>query len=93
MGDIESLALSWKRSANSGTNWSRGQTLSVHVTLVPYIKAAGELKTKPTQHSVRELAKPPGSSLICCFAAPNMADTRQRTPQDRAVLATCVPKR
>ena len=32
------------------------QTLSVHVTLVPYIAAAGELKTKPTQHSVRELA-------------------------------------
>ena len=32
------------------------RTLSVHVTLVPYIKAAGELKTKPTQHSVRELA-------------------------------------
>ncbi|WP_375290177.1 CTP synthase [Qipengyuania sp.] len=32
------------------------QSVSVHVTLVPYIKAAGELKTKPTQHSVRELA-------------------------------------
>ncbi len=32
------------------------QTLSVHVTLVPYIAAAGEMKTKPTQHSVRELA-------------------------------------
>ena len=30
-------------------------TLSVHVTLVPYIRASGELKTKPTQHSVREL--------------------------------------
>jgi CTP synthase len=34
----------------------RGQSISVHVTLVPYISAAGELKTKPTQHSVRELA-------------------------------------
>ncbi len=34
----------------------RDKTLSVHVTLVPYIAAAGELKTKPTQHSVRELA-------------------------------------
>jgi CTP synthase len=33
----------------------RSQTCSVHVTLVPYIAAAGELKTKPTQHSVREL--------------------------------------
>ena len=33
----------------------RDLTCSVHVTLVPYIAAAGELKTKPTQHSVREL--------------------------------------
>ena len=33
----------------------RERTLSVHVTLVPYLAAAGELKTKPTQHSVREL--------------------------------------
>ena len=29
--------------------------LFLHVTLVPYIKSAGELKTKPTQHSVRQL--------------------------------------
>ena len=33
----------------------RNDTLSVHVTLLPYIGATGELKTKPTQHSVREL--------------------------------------
>ena len=33
----------------------RGNSIFVHVTLVPYIAAAGELKTKPTQHSVREL--------------------------------------
>src|SRR3546814_8372563 len=33
----------------------RENTVLVHVTLVPYISAAGELKTKPTQHSVREL--------------------------------------
>ena len=32
-----------------------GDTASVHLTLVPYIEAAGEIKTKPTQHSVREL--------------------------------------
>ncbi len=34
---------------------SRHDTLSVHVTLLPYLGASGELKTKPTQHSVREL--------------------------------------
>ncbi|MEE8385305.1 MAG: CTP synthase, partial [Dehalococcoidia bacterium] len=33
----------------------RNDTLSVHVTLLPYLGASGELKTKPTQHSVREL--------------------------------------
>ena len=32
-----------------------GDTLSIHVTLLPYVSASGELKTKPTQHSVREL--------------------------------------
>jgi len=33
----------------------RGQAIIVHLTLVPFLKAAGELKTKPTQHSVKEL--------------------------------------
>ena len=55
VGDIESLpfieALRQLRN-----ELGREQTCSVHVTLVPYIAAAGELKTKPTQHSVRELA-------------------------------------
>ena len=31
--------------------------MNIHVSLVPYIKAAGELKTKPTQHSVQELRR------------------------------------
>ncbi len=54
VGDIESLpfieALRQLRN-----ELGREATCSVHVTLVPYIAAAGELKTKPTQHSVREL--------------------------------------
>lgn len=54
VGDIESLpfieAIRQFRNAEG-----RGNTLSIHTTLVPYIAAAGELKTKPTQHSVREL--------------------------------------
>ncbi len=36
---------------------SKRQVMNVHVTLLPYIKAAGELKTKPTQHSVQELRR------------------------------------
>jgi len=55
VGDIESLpyveALRQLRN-----DLGRDNTVSVHTTLVPWIKAAGELKTKPTQHSVREIA-------------------------------------
>ena len=54
VGDIEGLpfieALRQLRN-----ELGRDQSCFVHVTLVPYIAAAGELKTKPTQHSVREL--------------------------------------
>ena len=54
VGDIESLpfleAIRQLRNDVGRTN-----AVFVHVTLVPYIAAAGELKTKPTQHSVREL--------------------------------------
>ncbi|WP_296675990.1 CTP synthase [Novosphingobium sp.] len=54
VGDIEGLpfieALRQLRN-----ELGRDRTCSVHVTLVPYVSAAGELKTKPTQHSVREL--------------------------------------
>ena len=55
VGDIESLP--FIEAIRQLTNeLGRGGSISVHVTLVPYITAAGELKTKPTQHSVRELA-------------------------------------
>src|SRR3546814_19524290 len=46
----------WSSDVCSSDLLGRGQSISIHVTLVPYISAAGELKTKPTQHSVRELA-------------------------------------
>ena len=55
VGDIESLPF-MEAIRQLRNELEPRQTLSVHVTLVPYIAAAGELKTKPTQHSVRELA-------------------------------------
>ncbi|MBX3564799.1 MAG: CTP synthase [Sphingomonas sp.] len=55
VGDIESLPFI-EAIRQLRNDLGRGQTCSVHLTLVPYIAAAGELKTKPTQHSVRELA-------------------------------------
>ena len=54
VGDIESLPF-LEAIRQFRTDVGREHTLFVHVTLIPYIAAAGELKTKPTQHSVREL--------------------------------------
>lgn len=56
VGDIESLPfLEAIRQVKKEENIGRNDVLYIHVTLVPYIAAAGELKTKPTQHSVKEL--------------------------------------
>jgi len=55
VGDIESLPFI-EAIRQLRNELGRGNSVSIHVTLVPYIAAAGELKTKPTQHSVRELA-------------------------------------
>ena len=55
VGDIESLPFI-EAIRQLRNDLGRGNSVSIHVTLVPYIAAAGELKTKPTQHSVRELA-------------------------------------
>ncbi len=54
VGDIESLPF-LEAIRQIGNERGREQTLFVHLTLVPYIRSAGELKTKPTQHSVKEL--------------------------------------
>ncbi|HEY4901005.1 MAG TPA: CTP synthase [Terriglobales bacterium] len=54
VGDIESLPFI-EAIRQMRQELGRESTLFVHVTLVPYIAAAGELKTKPTQHSVKEL--------------------------------------
>jgi CTP synthase len=54
VGDIESLPF-MEAIRQLHNDLGRGRSIFIHVTLVPYIAAAGELKTKPTQHSVREL--------------------------------------
>ncbi|MEK9924541.1 MAG: CTP synthase [Alphaproteobacteria bacterium] len=54
VGDIESLPF-LEAIRQLGNELGREQTCFLHVTLLPYIAAAGELKTKPTQHSVKEL--------------------------------------
>lgn len=54
IGDIESLPF-LEAIRQLRFDMGRNNTLFIHVTLVPYIKTAGEVKTKPTQHSVKEL--------------------------------------
>ncbi|MBL8445004.1 MAG: CTP synthase [Zoogloeaceae bacterium] len=54
VGDIESLPF-LEAIRQMGIEEGRGHTCSIHLTLLPYIPTAGELKTKPTQHSVKEL--------------------------------------
>jgi len=53
-GDIESLPF-METIRQLSLELGRENTLFIHLTLLPYIKVAGELKTKPTQHSVKEL--------------------------------------
>ena len=54
VGDIEGLPF-FEAIRQLGNDLPRGQAIYTHLTLLPYIPSAGELKTKPTQHSVAEL--------------------------------------
>jgi CTP synthase len=54
VGDIESLPF-LEAIRQLGNDLPRGHAVYIHLTLMPYIPTAGELKTKPTQHSVKEL--------------------------------------
>jgi CTP synthase len=54
VGDIEGLPF-FEAIRQLGQQLPRGHACFIHLTLLPYIKTAGEMKTKPTQHSVKEL--------------------------------------
>ena len=54
VGDIEGLPF-FEAIRQLGNDLPRGSSIYIHLTLMPYIPSAGELKTKPTQHSVKEL--------------------------------------
>ncbi|PKQ09880.1 MAG: CTP synthetase [Alphaproteobacteria bacterium HGW-Alphaproteobacteria-12] len=54
VGDIEGLPF-FEAIRQLGNELERGQVCYIHLTLLPYIPSAGEMKTKPTQHSVKEL--------------------------------------
>lgn len=56
VGDIEGLPF-LEAIRGLGTEVGKSRYMNIHLTLIPYIKVAGELKTKPTQHSVQELRR------------------------------------
>jgi len=79
VGDIESLPF-LEAIRQMGNEEGRGNAVFVHVTLVPFIAAAGELKTKPTQHSVRELREIgiAPDILLCRSDRPVSMDLRRK---------------
>ena len=84
VGDIESLPF-LEAIRQFGNEVGPENALFLHVTLLPYIPAAGELKTKPTQHSVKELLSVGiQPAMLLCRA--DRADPGQRAAQDRPVL-------
>ena len=79
VGDIESLPF-LEAIRQFRQEVGRENALFMHLTLVPYIAAAGELKTKPTQHSVRELMQIgiQPDILICRTERPLSADIKRK---------------
>lgn len=93
VGDIESLPF-LEAIRQMGNEEGRGNAIFVHVTLIPFIAAAGELKTKPTQHSVRELREIGISPdiLLCRSDRPVSQDMRKKIAlfcnvQENAVIS------
>jgi CTP synthase len=93
VGDIESLPF-LEAIRQMGVEVGRDNVLFIHLTLLPYIPTAGELKTKPTQHSVKELRsigiQP--DILICRADRPIPDDERRKIAlftnvEERAVIA------
>ncbi len=78
VGDIESLPF-LEAIRQFGNEVGQSRALFIHVTLLPYIPAAGELKTKPTQHSVKELMsygiRP---DILLCRADRSIAEDERR---------------
>ena len=79
VGDIESLPF-LEAIRQMSLELGRGSTCFVHLTLVPYIASAGELKTKPTQHSTQKLREIgiSADALLCRADRPIPDDERRK---------------
>jgi len=86
VGDIESQPF-LEAIRQFALDIGKENCLYIHLTLVPYLKAAAELKTKPTQHSVASFGRS-ASSPISSFAAPNDRSATTIAPRSPC-SATC----
>src|ERR671918_3211274 len=79
VGDIESLPF-LEAIRQMGLDLGRNNVCYIHLTLVPYIASAGEIKTKPTQHSVKELREIgiQADALLCRTIQPLPEDERRK---------------
>jgi CTP synthase len=79
VGDIESLPF-LEAIRQMGLELGRDNVCYIHLTLVPYVAAAGEIKTKPTQHSVKELREIgiQPDALLCRTLQPLPDDERRK---------------
>src|SRR3979409_1446532 len=79
VGDIESLPF-LEAIRQMGLELGRNNVCYIHLTLVPYIASAGEIKTKPTQHSVKELREIgiQADALLCRTIQPLPEDERRK---------------
>ena len=88
VGDIESLPF-LEAIRQMGVQLGRSSTCFIHLTLVPYIASAGEIKTKPTQHSVKELREIGiQPDVLLCRADRALPDEERR----KIALFTNVPE-
>lgn len=79
VGDIEGMSF-LEAIRQFSLEEGRGNVLFVHLTLVPYIKSAGEIKTKPTQHSVEKLREIgiQADMLLCRCETPISKEAREK---------------
>ncbi|MDB5987758.1 MAG: synthase [Nevskia sp.] len=89
VGDIESLPF-LEAIRQMGAELGREQAMFIHLTLLPYVKSSGELKTKPTQHSVKELRSIGiQADVLLCRSERMIPDAEKR----KIALFTNVPYR
>src|SRR3970040_562998 len=81
VGDLEALAF-LEAIRHMGVELGRQNVCYIHLTLVPFIAASGEIKTKPTQHSVKELREIGISAdvVLCRTLRPLADDERRKMP-------------